>query len=160
MKELQDKTISQNGIFKKDTKTGNIIIVLLVLSPIILRIILRMGPRKIQNLEYKVPLKEGLSIVGSDISYYDMGITGEHEDDYYEFDDCNLRIEYFEDDVTNNSKLYLVKENSKTINNHKWYYTNSKYFTNYNGNTYVVTITNRDSCNKVNNKVIDSLRFK
>ena len=59
--------------------------VLLVLSPIILRI----GPRKIQNLEFKVPLKESLSIVRSDISYYDIGTTGKHEDDYYKFDGCN-----------------------------------------------------------------------
>ena len=137
-------------------------LVLIVLFLPFLLYILHGGifPRKIHNLEYKIPYKLSWSMVDSDVSYYDIGIRGEHEDSFYQFDDCDLRIEYFEDDVTNISELNLVKGKRKNINKHKWYYLNNKYFTNYKGNTYVVTITNSDNCNKINNKVIKSLKLK
>ena len=133
-----------------------IVVLVLVLCPTLFKML----SRKIQRLEYRMPIEVMGSEVGADISYYDIGITGAYEDDYYEFDNCKLRIEYFEEDVTKNSELNLVKDKSKTINGHKWYYSNNEYFTNYKGNTYVVRITNNDSCNKINNKVIKSLKLK
>ena len=59
------------------------------------------------------------------ISYYNLGIRGEHEDVIYQFDDCKLIMEYFEEDITNISELNLVKDKTKNINKHKWYYSSN-----------------------------------
>lgn len=149
---------------KKKTKLIVLIIIIIVILLILLYffpVLVRVLPRKMHNLWYKIPLEISSSEIGSDISYYDIGLKSPHEDTWYEFDNCNLIIEYFKGDVTNINQLDLVNGKTKKINGYEWYFNNSdKYFTNYKGNTYVVTITNNDKCNKINNSVMKTLKLK
>ena len=142
-----------------------IIVLVLLISQTCYYVFYKGLPEQIHKLEYRVPIKVSMARTGSDISYQNIGIKTEHESDYYEFNiknnQCSLRIEWFDGNVTNNNSLYLIKnKNYKIIHNHKWYYSLNKYFTTYKGDTYVVQIRNNNNCKKINENVIKSLKLK